>query len=531
MAKNDKQKDKNHPLKQEGGINRSVVGRKQFVRRAFLDRALSGNPTAEQLEKHKAELKEKRANEKANEKWRELVALQAKQFGMTGVEAFVQKQPLFRHELPLYTIVKEESPGTFKAYVTPGKIVDILTKTGNNYTVIDIDKGAGELKYGVWRYPISENDWVYLDYETKETGDVGMEAGKVPKLVVGSSVPDSLQFKPPVGTDDEGEKGHMYVKVAQFKIENGAIKVYHHAGGNDYIHDRNRSPMEMVGTGVDIFKQYNLDTGYYEYRALHGVSPISVEADGDTIDILLEGGADLDWTIKYWTLKENSSTENVPIEITLPSGFETEDAGSHGHSIQTGTGTTYGALTADGAHVHSVPVGDGGGGTGIEIAVTLAGNIPATGTDGDHYHTYYDWFDGVEGTETRTTGGVDPPGTDGDHFHSISGTYSGTFDLSAHNHALTWAPGGDGAHQHAGKTDTVSDHKHAISGTVNATADIPMKSYSIEVVEDKQDILCWRNGLFVGIYGEEGDLPDLTGGDVPSYDITTYSWAGPPASP
>jgi hypothetical protein len=113
-----------------------------------------------------------------------------------------------------------------------------------------------------------------------------------PTIVVSGANHDGTHYYPE-DPDASGQDGDYYVKL--FKLEDDAgtprVRVYQQS---DIEHWAQLWTGRNVGTGSRVFKEHTEEENIYKFRTLVGLAPLTVEEDGDNINVSFGAGADLD---------------------------------------------------------------------------------------------------------------------------------------------------------------------------------------------------------------------------------------------
>jgi len=161
-----------------------------------------------------------------------------------------------------------------------------------------------------YRFPIKEGESVFVHVKVKKSGAVGADEEPFCELVVDTE-PKSEHYVPPVDPDSGntysyGSDGEYYYKLGTLKVEDGYPCMELWLGGDNIQHFRELPKISGVGTGQKIFKQYNPETGEYQYFTIKGISPVVVTRNQDTLEISLYGGTaggnNLDLTVKTYLM-------------------------------------------------------------------------------------------------------------------------------------------------------------------------------------------------------------------------------------
>lgn len=134
----------------------------------------------------------------------------------------------------------------------------------------------------------------------KRTGAVAADYPDQPCSIVigkGTDVPPvgvSVHWYPPIEPDaynpaSLGADGVYFYKLATFTVgDDGEMKVEYFCGKDNIQHFRELPMIGHVGSGEPIFKQYNPESGRYEYYSIKGIAPIKVEKVDDTLQVSLD---------------------------------------------------------------------------------------------------------------------------------------------------------------------------------------------------------------------------------------------------
>lgn len=412
---------------------------------------------------------------------------------------------------PLLPILYRKANGTRYVVVTEGRVSEVVPRDQDGVEereIQDLWDGKIPKEHG----PIATNEYVGIAWTTNEFGDptsdftVAIRADKT-----------SLHFQPPVGLSP-GAPGDCFYILAQLtgSGDDERLEIWHGGSNIDYVHDTppfllssgdaTADPPIPPASGIDIFKQYNLLLGIYEYFGLKADYPIKVDYDGEDIKWEWIGEGNLNLTVKKRTLVPGDPVE-VPISFTIPAQYLNTDAGT--------------------AHAHTVDgtVGDGGAHT-----PAFTGTLSIASDTGDHAHAlglHYHTQDGGDDTDPgvmSTGGGAQTFTSTGDYNGSAfvdDGSHGHTIDTSAL--AMTPVP----AHTHpftSSGSGSESDHTHPFTipeTVVNTTVEIP--TMPVWVTAEDYFVICFRSKLYAGIVEMPGGtLPDVTDG-APLDEKTIYT--------
>ena len=366
---------------------------------------------------------------------------------------------LFNDKAPLYCTLFRKSDGSRTVTVTEGAVVEIIPNSADGVKHHEID--------GIWdgtlpkEHEISATKVVGVYYDVDEEGYVMAGTPEVLSVDIGVG-DDSLHYTPPVGPSP-GAVGWVFVSLVKLIGSGDTERLQVLGGGDNIYHYHDTPPFECASGSVDIFKEYNLDDGRYYYLGLLGIPPINVAVNGDDVEFSWIGTRDLDLIVKSRLLVNDGPIDTeVPITIYGASlTGTTDEAPDHSHSLD--------GLTADSAgseHTH---------------------NFSDTQPQGSNFGTF-----GLTGLDS--VGGEDPA-PDGAHTHTISGGSGGTGDGGAHSHTVT------------------------VTGDITTTATIKLPSLSYFKTMPNYYTLCWRAGIYVGVFENEAELPPPSGNGLDTKTI------------
>jgi hypothetical protein len=136
-----------------------------------------------------------------------------------------------------------------------------------------------------------------------------------PTIAVAAADQDGVHYAPE-DPDASGVEGDYYIKL--FKLENDAgtprVRVYQQS---DIEHWAQLWTGNNVGTGARVFKEHKEEENRFKFRTLVGLAGISVDENGDEIEISA-AGANINWEIYQTTFSHDVDGHLVATRASLP---------------------------------------------------------------------------------------------------------------------------------------------------------------------------------------------------------------------
>lgn len=287
----------------------------------------------------------------------------------------------------LYPTLIRNSNGTRSVTVSEGRVPDIIPKADpDEEASIESRDGVQEWPItGIWNdpeegptnllkeHPITSGQVVGIAFPVDVNGFIS----DFPNIEVRDyDDRDSTHYTPPVGLS-AGAPGDVFVGLARlmaFGTDAERLEIW---DGVQHVHDTPSFLRPESSTGIDIFKQYNLERGCYETFGLKAKAPLEINPtpDGNDLEWVLSGGLDFDLTI--YTFSHDRTPQDQQITFEIPSEEVTiTSSGEHDHIVE---------IPSGGDHQHMVL---------DELSTSVPHTHPAdefswaTGGDGKHVHTF-----------------------------------------------------------------------------------------------------------------------------------------------
>jgi hypothetical protein len=274
---------------------------------------------------------------------------------------------------PLFTTLIRKSDGTRAVTVSEGCVTEINPKSdaGGGGTVDGIKEWQID---NIWtgnllteHGPITENQAVGIAFDVDAAGFITSN-GMIEIRDVGADQ-KSLHYAPKVGPT-AGTAGDVFVILAVLTGTGDSERLTIKHGGSNWPHYHDLPGFTKAdGADVDIFDEFDRETGEYRYLGIKGIDPITAAIVGKNIEIALGSGVkNLDFTVKSYRLE---SRPDLDIDIYLNVAEKTIEipaSGPHSHFFNDEAGSAYGTFgytgtpsggtlpNPDGAHSHSFTI-------------------------------------------------------------------------------------------------------------------------------------------------------------------------------
>jgi hypothetical protein len=231
---------------------------------------------------------------------------------------FAYSRPPQMHSVPGYppfAVIGIEKAGTsYKVTIKEGWVIERQPQSDVHPAVKFWMPKAGTIKLDATPKPqltmaIGATAWCRI--KTDVQGVISED----PAIVVSTASHDGVLFAPE-DPDTSGTTGDYYVKL--FKLEDDAgtprVRVYQQS---DIEHWAQLWTGRNVGTGARVFKEHAEAENLYKFRSLRGLGPLSVDENGDNIDVSVTG-ANLNWEVYQTTFSHDGNGHLVATRATMP---------------------------------------------------------------------------------------------------------------------------------------------------------------------------------------------------------------------
>ena len=197
---------------------------------------------------------------------------------------------------PFSVIGIEKAGASYKVTMKEGWVIERQPRSDLHPAVIFWMPKAGTVKLDTTPRPqvtmaIGNTAWCRV--KTNNQGLITED----PTIVVSSTNHDGIHYYPD-DPDASGQDGDYYVKL--FKLEDDAgtprVRVYQQS---DIEHWAQLWTGRNVGTGSRVFKEHTEDENIYKFRSILGIGAISVDENGDTIEVSFGDGVNMNISVVY----------------------------------------------------------------------------------------------------------------------------------------------------------------------------------------------------------------------------------------
>jgi hypothetical protein len=283
-----------------------------------------------------------------------------------------------------------EVAGTWKVKISPGVVQDIHVLNENGAAADSATKNPPYIPE-IGGVPIFEADpvgahaaipdldlpglvsFAYVKYETNDHGQI---KAPTPTIEVSAVELKSIHWKPVDETGANGEDGVVYVRI--FKtISNGLAGAAEaplivHEGHQSNIFVDHFPSVKNLGSGNNVYKQYENDDDFLELRTLVGIYGIEATTGGNSIDFKFDaenyaggvpvyddpGAPGANDPAKFFPLsggatgRDQIEVENVANKILIRGNDYDSDAGENVTSIEVVDGLVVALTTLAGADLN-----------------------------------------------------------------------------------------------------------------------------------------------------------------------------------